>query len=105
MARIKAIETGEFTEAALSLNGTDIVSDVLDGEFDSDTDDQGTYYILPQTDADWWKRWAETEAMILVARESATDEQVAEDEELIEWYGHDLEMLQDEECRLFGIER
>jgi hypothetical protein len=105
MARIKVIETGEFTEATLRIGCTDIVSDMLDSEFESDTDWQGTYYILPQADADWWERWADTEALILVARDNATDEQIAEDERLISEYGYDLETLQDAECRLFGIER
>jgi hypothetical protein len=105
MARIKVIETGEFTEAVLFIGCTDIVTEMLDSEFESYVDHIGTYYVMSQSDADWWERWAETEAKILVARDNATDEQVAEDERLIDWYGYDLEMLQDEECKLFGIER
>ena len=105
MARIKVIETGEFTDATLCIVCTDIVTEMIDSEFESYVDHIGTYYVMGQSDADWWERWAETEAKILVARDNATDEQVAEDEKLIDWYGHDLEMLQDEECKLFGIER
>lgn len=105
MARIKVTESGEFTEATLRIGCTDIVTEMLDSEFESYVDHVGTYYVMGQSDADWWERWAETEAKILVARDNATDEQVAEDERLIDWYGYDLETLQDEECRLFGIER
>jgi hypothetical protein len=104
MARIKIIETGEFTEATLRIGCTDIVSDLLDSEFDSDTDHIGTYYILPQDDAEWWEQWAETEAKIICARCNATDEQAAEDERLIEQFGNDLEMLQAAERELFGID-
>lgn len=102
---IKSRESGTTIELELvNDSGMDFLADVMGGcgiERGADAD----FVVAKDYELDWWETWTATEPLIWAARDDADDETRAKDDKLIDAYGHDMELLQDRECELFGIER
>lgn len=106
MVTIKSTETGKTVEAELidPKTQSDMLADII-GMSGIETDEDWNFLVDSDEELGWWVNWAETEPLIWDARDEADEETKAKDDELISAYGSDLGLLQDMECKLFGIER
>ena len=86
------------------VDGVDILGDVIGGSLTPDrSDDQG--WLMGTDEMEWWRRWAEREERICAAYAEADEDTRAEYERAIIGNGHDLELLQDVQERVLGIDR
>lgn len=106
MACIHNTTTDTMTEIVFTINGEDIIDQMIEasGYYRLEDEDGNTYYDLTQDEVDWWETWAEVEAKVNEALENASEEQLEEHAQLVSDYGHDMEMLHDAECELLGID-
>lgn len=107
---IKSKQSGKEVKVELidPKTQSDMMNDILGGcGFCSDYSNSGEQCWLVDEDEelDWWVAWSETEPLIWDARDNASEETIAKDDELIANLGFDLGALQDAECELFGINR
>lgn len=117
---IKNISTGEIIETSCTIDGIDILGDVMGSsgiEVTALTDEEigklanagntntpGWAYALDDDDVDWWVRWAQREERINAAYEEASKDARAACEAAISELGHDFEALQDAQEAILGLD-
>lgn len=100
------IVNGSLEELTFKVNGEDIMTSLLESEGRvSEYVDGHDAYRLTEDEFEWWSEWVRVENLVCDAWEAADEDTRERHARLVSEYGHDLEMLHDMECELFGIER
>lgn len=96
---------GEMAELTFRVGGEDIMSSLLESEGRiPEYVDGGEAYRLTEDEFEWWARWIDVEEKVAEAWENAPEAIREKHARIVSDYGHDMEMLHDMECELFGIE-
>lgn len=101
-------DTKELVKLEVISDGQDFLAEVIggcdqEGKWASEDMPEGADFAMDEMEMSWWERWAEREQRILDRANELGEAAIQRICELADDYGHDMELLQDEEEEYLGI--